>query len=268
MTAPASYSESLMPPPAAQILAMWQGTLVVQMMHVAADQNLFGRLGEAPRTSGDLAQETGTHRSSLHRLLRALAGLGLLRSVPDGWELTPLGVAASELGDPATWAEEAFAELGRAIASGRPAMTYSHGCTAFAYLAEHPDDAAAFDRFMSVLNAGESEAVADAYDFAGVETLVDVGGGNGSLLAEVLRRRPCLHGVLLDLPRTVAAALPVVEAVGDRCEIVAGDFFAAVPRGADAYLASHVIHDWDETQAVTILQRIREAISPDGRLLI
>ena len=147
-------------------------------------------------------------------------------------------------------------------------MTFSHGCTVFEYLAGHPDDAAAFDRFMSVLNAGEAEAVAAAYDLAGVDSLVDVGGGNGALLVEMLRRWHGLRGVLFDLPHTVATPVPELEAFADRCEVVGGDFFAAVPAGADAYLISHVVHDWDEARALAVLQRIREAISPDGRLLV
>jgi hypothetical protein len=270
MVAPVSHTtvQQATPPPAAQVFGMWQGSLVTQMLRVAAEYDLFGRLRDAPCTSADLAAATDTHRPSLHRLLRALAGLGLLRSVPDGWELTPLGGAALELGNPAPWAEQAFAELGRTIASGRPGMELSHACTVFEYLAGHPDDAAAFDRFMSVLNAGEAEAVASAYDFSGTERLVDVGGGNGALLVEVLRRWPALCGVLFDLPQTVATPAPEVETFVDRCEIVGGDFFAAVPTGADAYLVSHVIHDWDEPRALAILQRIREAIASVGRLLV
>jgi hypothetical protein len=255
-------------PPAAQVFGMWQGSLITQMLHVAAEYEIFARLVDTPRSSADLAAATHTHGPSLHRLLRALAGLGLLRRQADGWALTPLGNGALNLGDPAPWAEQAIAELGRAVATGRPGMAFSHGCTVFDYLAQHPDDAAAFDRFMSVLNAGEAAAVAAAFDFAGTETLVDVGGGNGALLVEVLRRWPALRGVLLDLPQTVANPLPEVEAFADRCEIVGGDFFAAVPGGADTYLVSHVIHDWDERHALTVLQRIREAVASDGRLLV
>ena len=123
-------------------------------------------------------------------------------------------------------------------------MTFSHGCTLFDHLATHPDDAADFDRIMTLLNAGEPQAVADAYDFTGVERLVDVGGGNGTLLAEVLgaarcpaRRavRPSGHG---------RSTVDELEAFADRCEISGGDFFDAVPAGADAYLLSHIVHDW------------------------
>ena len=259
---------SVVPPPVAQVFAMWEGSLVAHMLRVAAELDIFGRLAEAPRTSADLAAATQSHAPSLDRLLRALAGLSLLRRGADGWAQTPLGVAAQELGDPGRWAERAFAQLGRAITSGRPAMTFSEGCTAFEYLACHPSEAAAFDRFMSVLNAGEAQAVADAYDVAGIGRLVDVGGGNGALLVELLRRHPALHGTLFGLPETVARPVPALASFRDRCDVTAGDFFESVPVGGDAYLLSHVVHDWDETRALAILRRIRAASAIGGRLLV
>jgi hypothetical protein len=255
-------------PPTVQIFGMWQGAVVAQMLRVAQDHELFARMLDGPRTTAELAATTGLHERSLHRLLRALGGLGLLSPRPQGWTLTPMGVAAVELAGAGRWSDAAVPKLGRAVETGKPAMTFSHGCTAFEYLAEHPDDAAEFDRVMTLINAGEPQAVADALDFAGVEVLVDVGGGNGTLLVEVLRRRPDLRGVLFDLPRTVEHSVAELDAFAERCEIVGGDFFERVPAGADAYLLSHVVHDWPEQQALSILTRVREAIVPRGRLLI
>jgi hypothetical protein len=254
-----------MPPPSVQMFGMWLGVLTTQMLRVAGDLGVWPPLQDGPRTSAELASATGAHEPSLHRLLRALAGLGLLRREPRGWTLTPLGSAAAQFGRLTPWADAVYDQLGRAVQTGTTAMTFSHGCTLFEYLDEHPGDAADFDRIMTLVNAGEPQAVADAYDFAGVERLVDVGGGNGTLLAEVLRRQPALRGVLFDLPGTVDRA---ADGLSERCEIAGGDFFRAVPPGADAYLLSHIVHDWAEPQAVTILGRIREAIAPGGRLLI
>jgi SAM-dependent methyltransferase len=256
------------PPPTVQTFGMWLGVLVTQMLRVAGDHEIWPRLLDGPRTSAQLARATGTDEPSLHRLLRALAGLGLLSRQPQGWALTPLGVAAGDLGRLTPWADAVYDELGRAVETGTPAMTFSHGCTLFEYLAQHPDDAADFDRIMALINAGEPQAVAEAYDFAGVERVVDVGGGNGTLLAEMLRRRPALRGVLFDVPETVDRAVPELRALAARCETVGGDFFHAVPSGADAYVLSHIVHDWPETQILSILARIREAIAPEGRLLI
>ena len=257
-----------MPPPTVQVFGLWLGALTTQMLRVAADHGVWRRLMDRPHTSAELAAATCADEPSLHRLLRALAGLGLLSRGAQGWALTPLGVAAGDIGRLTPWADAAYDELGRAVQTGTPAMSFSHGCTLFEYLAQHPDDAADFDRIMTLVNAGEPQAVVDAYDFAGVERLVDVGGGNGTLLAEVLRRRPSLRGVLFDLPGTVDRAVAELDAFADRCEIVGGDFFEAVPPGGDAYLLSHIVHDWAEPQAVSLLARVREAMAPEGRLLI
>jgi hypothetical protein len=254
-----------MPPPTVQMFGMWLGALVTQMLRVAGDQGIWPPLVEAPRTSAELASATGADERSLHRLLRALAGLGLLRRGSQGWSLTPLGSAAADFGRLTPWADAVYDELGRAIQTGTTAMTFSHGCTLFEFLAGHPDDAADFDRIMALINAGEPQAVAEACDFAGVERLVDVGGGNGTLLAEVLRRHPDLRGVLFDLPGTVDR---VVNGLAGRCEITGGDFFDAVPPGGDAYLLSHIVHDWPEPQAIAILANVRSAIAHGGRLLI
>jgi len=255
-------------PATVQVLRMWHGSLVERMLRVAAEHDIWTLLRNGPRTTAELATATRTHEDSLGRLLRALAGLGLLSSDARGWALTPLGDAAGDLGVPLPWFEPVIAALGSTIETGRPAMVTVHGCTAFEYLAQHPDDAAEFDALMTVINAGEPEAVAEAYDFAAARRVVDVGGGNGTLLAEVLRRSPKLEGVLFDVPETAARAVPELGALADRCEIVAGDFFQTVPAGADAYLLSHVLHDWGAPQALAILARVREAIAHDGRLVV
>jgi len=251
-----------------QMFGMWLGALVTQMLRVAGDHGIWLRLMDGPCTSAQLAAASATDEPSLHRLLRGLAGLGLLSPQPAGWTLTPLGIAAADLGRLTPWADAVYDELGRAVETGTTAMTFSHGCTLFEYLAKHPDDAADFDRIMTLVNAGEPQAVAEAYDFAGIQRVVDVGGGNGTLLAEVLRRRPALRGVLFDLPETVERAVPDLRALAGRVEFAGGDFFEAVPAGADAYLLSHIVHDWPEQQASSILTRVRGAIADEGRLLI
>jgi hypothetical protein len=263
-----SQDAPTIPPLVVQAQGMWQSSIVTEMLHVAADRGVFALLLDGPRTSSELADATGTHERSLHRLLRSMVGLGLCSDTPRGWTLTPLGTAAAQLAGPSTWALPTIPELGRAVETGRPAMTFSHGCTLFEYFERHPGDGAEFDARLAVVNAEEPRAVTEAYPFAGVERLVDVGGGNGAFLAEVLRSQPSLQGVLFDLPRTIAHPSAELSPVAERCQITAGDFFESVPAGADAYLLSHVIHDWPEPQALSILTRVREAIAPSGRLLI
>jgi cyclopropane fatty-acyl-phospholipid synthase-like methyltransferase len=140
----------------------------------------------------------------------------------------------------------------------------------FAYLADHPDAAALFNEMLTEWRAQRDAAVAEAYDFAGVQTLADVGSGYGNLLVTILRRHPTMRGVLFDQPTVVAAARTTLEqgGVADRCSAVGGDMFAAVPRGGDAYVLANIIHDWGDEESVTILTRCHEAMERRGRLLL
>jgi hypothetical protein len=254
-------------PPAVQVFAMWQGSLVTRMLQTVADHGILRLLADGPRPTGELAGATGVHAPALHRLLRAMTGLGLVSTRPDGWQLTPLGEVALDFGHPG-WALDAVDQLPRAVATGRTGMELAHGSPVFEYFESHPEDAAMFDHVMPLMTAGEPEAVAEAYDFTGIRELVDVGGGSGTLLAEVLERHPHIHGVLFDLPRTIAQVTPALQRFKDRCEAIGGDFFDAVPAGGDAYLLCHVVHDWDEERCLTILRNVRDATADDGRLLV
>jgi hypothetical protein len=144
------------------------------------------------------------------------------------------------------------------------------GMPLFESLAQHPEEAAHFGEAMVGFHGAEPPAVVAAYDFTRFQTLVDVGGGMGNLLTTILRANPHLRGILYDLPHVVPEARTHVEALGmaARCEVVAGDFFAAVPAGGDAYVLSHIIHDWDEAQCLTLLQCCHRAMGQQGRLLI
>jgi SAM-dependent methyltransferase len=166
--------------------------------------------------------------------------------------------------------ERAWSELLYTVETGEPAFRRVFGKDSFAYLAEHPEDAANFDAAMSAFTAPIAAVVATAYDFSRVRHVVDVGGGNGALLMGILKACPRLKGTLFDRPEVVERARPRVHELGlaDRCEAVGGDFFAQVPAGADAYLLKHVIHDWNDDQAAAILQACRRAMSPAARLLI
>jgi hypothetical protein len=140
----------------------------------------------------------------------------------------------------------------------------------FEYLAQHSDEASLFSETMVGLHGQEPSAVATAYDFSTFNTIVDVGGATGNMLAAILSRHAGPSGVLFDLPHVVADAPLLLKesGVNDRVKIEAGDFFNAVPSGGDAYILSHIIHDWDEDQCLTILSHIRKAMKSNGRLLI
>ena len=156
------------------------------------------------------------------------------------------------------------------VETGKPGFEKAHGVGFFDYLAQHPEDASLFSQMMVGLNSQEPPAVAAAYDFATFRTIVDVGGATGNLLAAVLACHPGTHGILLDRPHVVKDAPTLLEATGvrERVTIKSGDFFAGVPAGADAYILSHIIHDWSEDRCLTILGHVREAMNAGSRLLI
>ena len=140
----------------------------------------------------------------------------------------------------------------------------------FDFLSRHPEQAKVFDAAMVGVHGRETAALIEAYDLTGITVLADIGGGNGSLLTGVLRHYPALRGLLYDLPSVAERAQANVQAAGlaDRCQVIGGSFFESVPSGADAYLMRHIIHDWDDAKAVTILRNVHRAIGEVGRLLV
>ena len=256
-------------PPGLQLFQLYTGIVVTQLLEVALGHQLPRRLLDGPRSSAELAEMTGLHEPSLYRVLRALTMFGVFDEQPERrFTLGPLGPAAAEYEDAFPWIVAAINELPRTVRSGTTGMQLAHGMSVFDYVTEQPAAGRNFDVSQAQINQGEPEAVAESYDFAGVHTLVDVGGGNGTGLATMLERHPHLRGVLFDLPAVIERAAPGLAALGERCELVGGDFFKSVPARGDAYLLSHVIHDWDEDRALTILRNCREAMGPDGKLLL
>jgi SAM-dependent methyltransferase len=163
-----------------------------------------------------------------------------------------------------------FEPIIRTVRTGAPGVDLTYGMGLFEFLASHPEHAASFDAAMSERTAAFAPGVAAGHDFTGLRTVVDVGGGKGTLLAAILRAHVRLRGVLVEAPAVAAAAGLALEAAGvaDRCEVVAGDFFAGVPGGADRYLLANVLHDWDDDRAVAILAECCKAMAKDGRVLI
>jgi hypothetical protein len=160
--------------------------------------------------------------------------------------------------------------LGYSVETGKPGFEKAQGLPVFEYLAQHPEEASLFSEMMVGLHSQEPPAVAAAYDFSVFKTIVDVGGATGNMLANVLARHAGPHGILFDRPHVVKDAPALLEAKGvsDRVTIEPGDFFQNVPAGADAYILSHIIHDWDEDRCQTILGHVRNAMNPAGRLLL
>jgi O-methyltransferase domain/Dimerisation domain len=267
-------------PPQGVLLRMLTGYWTSQALYVAARLRIADLLAEGPRGSAELAQATGTHERALYRLLRALASEGVFVEGPDGcFGLTPLAACLRSDVPGSQWASavmageehfRAWADLLHSVRTGQTAFEHVYGKPIFDYLAEHPDQAQVFDAAMTGIHGAETQAMLAAYDFAPFHTLVDVGGGNGSVLSAVLQRYPALHGVLFDRPHVVERARANLTAAGvaARCRTVGGSFFTSVPEGGDAYLMRHILHDWDDAQALSILRACRQAMAATARLLV
>jgi hypothetical protein len=268
------------PPPHAQLIQMGTAHWVSHMVRVAADLGLADLLASGPKTAEELAGATKTHAPSLYRLMRTLGMLGLFVEDRRRFSLTPLGEALKS-GAPGAarstiltlasdWCIRGFAELRHSIETGKPGFDKTMGMPIFDWLGRHPQEASLFSETMVGFHGAEPAAVAAAYDFSGLKTIVDVGGATGNLLTAVLGKASGAKGVLYDLPHVVKDAAPLIQSRGltDRVKIESGSFFDQVPAGGDAYLLSHVIHDWSEAQCLTILGNVRKAMNPGGRVLL
>ena len=273
----------------AQETAAWPGDLLqviagyqsAQVVHVAAQLGLADLLADGPQSVKELADATGTDPSSLARLLRALATLGVVTEAADGViELTALGATLRTdvpgsvrdsirllIGE---WHWRAWGDLLYSVRTGKPAFDRIWGMSNFEYWERHPDVGALHDSYFRTLTGRTAALVAAAIDFSRFHTVVDVGGSAGTLVATILRSHPGVRGILFDLPHVVSGAMPVLTEAGvaDRCAVASGDFFESVPTGGDAYVLKSIVHDWDDERAVAILRRCREAMSPGAVLLL
>jgi hypothetical protein len=254
---------------------------VSAVVYAAAKLGLADHLAAGPRNAVELAGPTGTHAPSLHRLMRTLASLGILAEREgQRFALTSLGEAL-KTGAPGSargtlmafggsWFWHGWEEILYSVQTGKTGFEKALGMPVFDFLSQHPDEASYFSEAMVGFHGAEPPAVADAYDFSNSKVVVDVGGASGNMLAAILSKYPGPRGVLFDRPHVVhdAPALLKARGVQDRVTINAGNFFESVPDGGDIYLMSHIIHDWNEEQCLSILGHCRKVIKPDGRLLL
>jgi len=259
---------------------IWPGIIAAQAIYAAVKLRIPDLLASGPKTVAELATDAGADAPTLERLLRALATLEMFAATSDGrFSNTPLTEVLRAdhpqsqhdfvqfLPAPFLW--RPLGELYESVRSGKPAFQRIFGQRFFKYLAAHPEDAALFNRVMTQDIAWTTPTLLAAYDFSRFKRLVDVGGGEGALLHDILTATPKLQGILFDLPAVLARASEILT--GDsaaRCRIVGGDFFDSVPEGADAYLLKGVIHDWQDEDAARILRNTRRAIHPGGTLLL
>jgi hypothetical protein len=270
-----------LPPPPVRLIGLTTGAWITQAVSVAAALGIADHLTAGPRSVEQLAEAVGAHGPSLYRVLRALADVEVFQ------ELDGRRFASTEVGDLLrsdarvslrAWATfagaplhmAALADLVGAVRTGEAAFERVHHQQAFDYFRDHPEDGALFNQAMTGASSPAIAEVVAAYDFSGAGTVVDVGGGHGSLLAAVLQAYPHLSGVVYDLPEVVAGAKPVLDEAGvrDRASTVGGDFFVSVPTGGDVHVLANIIHDWDDERALRVLRNCRAALNPRGRVLL
>lgn len=254
---------------------------ISQVLHVSAALRLGHHMVGSPKTAVELAELTHAHASSLHRLLCALANIGVASEEAGAFALTPLGrdclasdseesleALARYLAHPTCWTT--WADLLYSIKTGKPAFPRIYGASAWEYRSKDPNLNRTYNAAMRAVSHGQQDSITAHYDFSNVRTVVDVGGGNGTVLADLLTRHSQMRGVLFDQPHVVREAAEVLESAGvaDRCEIVAGDFFEGSPSGGDVYLMRAVIHNWDDESATAILSGCRRAMVMGAKLLL
>jgi len=256
------------------------GFMLSQAVYVAAALGIADRVAVGPRPVDELARESGADAEALYRILRLLAGHRIfVEREGRAFENSELSELLREEGGFRDFAlvfgrliYPAWTDTLRVVQSGDPSFPQVFGTSWEGYLAANPEENTLFNRFMAGgpgAKDPQAEALADGVCAEG-DTVVDVGGGNGALLVELLRRRPDLRGVVFDLPHVASEAEELVRESGlsDRCEIVAGDFADGVPEGADRYVLSHILHGLPDEAAIDLLRRIRAAVADGGSLLI
>ena len=264
--------------PAHELLDLLAGPFRAYAIYAAAELGIADRLADGPKTSAELADQVGADPDSLYRLLRLLAGLGIVAGDDSsGFSLTPRGEllrsGPGSMHDLAIcYGEQLYrplAHLPHSVRTGEPSFPRIFGKPWLDYYAEHPEAARVFDGAMAAGSAFFTE-LPGAYDFTRARTIVDIGGGNGALLAAVLAAQPHTTGVILERPHIVGATRHWLRQRGlaDRCDVIGGDFFSSVPAGGDVYVLSRILHDWEDERCLALLRTCRQAMTPGSELLI
>ncbi len=268
-------------PPEAVLTQIMLGSLAAQTIYVTAKLGIADLLADGPKSVEELATATSTPAPSLYRVLRAAASLNVFFEQENRvFALNPnaqplLSNAPNSLRDIAIfmgedWHWQVWGKTLYSVQTGKSAWAQMHGDDVFDYFSRNPEAATIFNRAMSSLTALATQAVVEGYDFTGINTLIDIAGGHGRLLTDIIEANPNIRGVLFDLPHVIEGARANVakSKAADRVELVTGDFFVSVPAGGDAYMMKHIIHDWDDERALTILKNIKQAMNPKGRVLL
>jgi hypothetical protein len=271
------------PDPAQLLTQIATGYMVSAALYPVTKLGIADLLAQGPRSVADLAQTTSADEDALYRVLRALASVGIFtESKPRTFSLTPMSDllrsdVPNSFRELALWMTNEFhfkvwGQLVHSVMTGQPSVEKVYGKPAFQLFPELPEVDDEFNNAMTNISAKTIPGILAAYDFSGIETLVDIAGGYGYLLANILRQYPSLKGILFDQEHVIAGARQHVATNGleSRLQTISGDFFEAVPKGGDAYMMQHIIHDWDDAKCGLILGNVRRVLQgkPNGKLLI
>jgi hypothetical protein len=281
---PAETTEPIRKPePAELVMQLCTGYMASACIQVAARLKIADLLANGPKPVQQLAAAAGANEDRLYRVLRVLASLGVFTEIsPRTFALTPTAEplrsdTPNSFRNMALWITSPFhfrtySEILHSVKTGDITCDHVHGKPVFEYLPDHPEISELFNNAMTCMSEMVTPALLEAYDFAGVHTLMDVAGGHGALLRAILNKYPKMRGILIDMDHVIDGAkqLPENHALAHRCEFRAADFFAEVPTGADAIIMKHIIHDWDDEKAGLILKNCRKALAgkPNAKILL
>jgi hypothetical protein len=259
---------------------------IINGAHVAGAVSCLAQLGipdlveAGPKSADELAQQIGADPEALYRLMRATASVGVLSEGRGGkFSQTPMSAVLRSDATPTLrsfammagreWHGRGWSHLEHCVRTGKQALSDIYGAHIFEFLKQHPAEGQIFNDAMTELSMIDGPAVAEAYNFEGIGSIVDVGGGHGLLLATILKKNPHLRGTLYEMPHVVeSAANGPLKPVMDRCTLAGGDMFSSVPAGADAYIMKHIIHDWPDDVCVQLLKACRKGVNSGGILLV
>ena len=273
-------SERPAPPAHIGIFQLLNGAHVAGAVSCLAQLGIPDLIEAAPKSAEELATQIGADPQALYRLMRATAGAGVLSEGPEGkFSQTPMSTVLRSDASPSLrslaimggreWHGRGWSHLEYCVRTGKPALEKIYGAPIFEYLKQHPEEAQIFNHAMTQISMIDSPAVADAYNFDGIRSIVDIGGGHGLLLATILKRNPQMKGTIYEVPHVLEGAKSgPLKPVMDRCTFASGDMFCSVPADADAYIMKHIIHDWPDDRCVQILKACRKGVNAGGRVLV
>ncbi|HXL22860.1 MAG TPA: methyltransferase [Candidatus Dormibacteraeota bacterium] len=268
------------PPAHVGILQLLIGPHVAGAVSCLAQLGIPDLLEAAPKSAEDLATKIGADPQALYRLMRATASVGVLSEGSDGkFSQTPMSAVLRSNATPSLrsfaimggreWHGRGWSHLDYCVRTGKQALEQIYGAHIFEFLKQHPDEGQTFNDAMTELSMIDGPAVADAYNFTAIRSIVDIAGGHGFLLATILQRNPNMRGTLYEMPHVLEGAKKgPLQPLMERCVFASGDMFSSVPPGADAYIMKHIIHDWTDDLCLQILTACRKGVNSGGKLLV